>query len=140
MKKRVSVTCALIIRGDEVLAAQRSSTMRHPLKWEFPGGKMEPVENAEACIIREIREELGIGICVQEALPEVEYSYPDLDLSLLPFICTHEQGPITLREHLQVRWLSPQELDEPEWAEADLPVVEQWRERVHRGDFPKQED
>lgn len=126
--KHITVTCALIVRGNTLMAAQRSSTMRHPLKWEFPGGKMEPGENAVDCIRREIAEELGIGIRVMEALPVVHHSYPDLELDLLPFVCAWESGQLLLREHAQVRWLLPYQLDEPDWAEADIAVVAQWKE------------
>jgi len=56
----VEVSCAVIMDGDLVLVTQRSELMPHPLKWEFPGGKLLPGETPEACIIREIREELGV--------------------------------------------------------------------------------
>ena len=52
-KTKIDVTCAIIKKGETILVAQRSETMSLPLKWEFPGGKIEEMESAENCIQRE---------------------------------------------------------------------------------------
>jgi 8-oxo-dGTP diphosphatase len=109
-----------------VLAARRGAQMRHPGKWEFPGGKLEEEELPEDGIIREIMEELGIRIRVVEVMQPSQHSYPDLELTLLPFLCEWIGDPLVLREHDGVRWLSPNEVQEVDWADADLPVVKAW--------------
>jgi 8-oxo-dGTP diphosphatase len=64
----IKVTCAIILIGEKVLAVQRSETMSLPLKWEFPGGKIEPNESEKDCIKREIKEELDIEIGIIKRL------------------------------------------------------------------------
>lgn len=122
----ITVTCAIIEHKRKVLVVQRSETMRHPLKWEFPGGKLEEGEGVEACILREIREELAIEIKVIEKQPEVVYNYPDLDICLIPFRCIPIEGKLNLKEHQSFLWLSSEELKELDWAAADIEVLRQY--------------
>ncbi|MBT9547082.1 MAG: (deoxy)nucleoside triphosphate pyrophosphohydrolase [Candidatus Sericytochromatia bacterium] len=120
----VEVTCAVLIDAGRVLAAQRSKDMSHPGMWEFPGGKIEPGETPEICLLREIREELGIEIQVLQALPLVKHSYPDKAIRLWPFICVWRSGELLPQEHSQLRWCSSAELDHLNWLAADLPVLQ----------------
>ena len=69
MKPHVHVACAIIERDGLVLAAQRSEGMNLPLKWEFPGGKLEAGETPGECVIRELHEELAVQIGIGLALP-----------------------------------------------------------------------
>lgn len=121
--KHLHVTCAIIERDDLILAAQRSDTMSLPLKWEFPGGKIDPGESPEDCLRRELLEEMGICIAVDKKLPASTYHYPKFTITLYPFVCQIASGDITLHEHSAIAWLLPQELDSLDWAEADLPVI-----------------
>jgi 8-oxo-dGTP diphosphatase len=124
----IEVTCAIIIKDKKVLATRRSSSMPHPLKWEFPGGKLHGQESPGACIKREILEELGVEINPLEVLEPVEHHYDTRSVSLIPVICTITKGFISLSEHQEYRWVGYDELDEPDWLEADLGVVEMIRE------------
>ncbi len=120
----LQVTCALIINNqNQVLAAQRSETMSLPLKWEFPGGKIEPGETAEDCLIREIKEELNIHIEIIKALPANIHTYPKITIELIPFICRRMNGEIILKEHAQIKWLDKDELLALDWADADVPIL-----------------
>ena len=118
------VSCAVIMDGERVLLTLRGEQMRHPLKWEFPGGKLLPGETPEGCIIREIKEELGVEISVIQLLPSVRHRYSDLDLKLIPFVCTIRKGQIALAEHRHAHWVHRSELDQMDLLEADLKVVE----------------
>jgi 8-oxo-dGTP diphosphatase len=123
----LQVTCALIINPqNQILAAQRSQTMTLPLKWEFPGGKIEPGETAEDCLIREIKEELNIEIQIIKALPSNTHTYPKITIELIPFICEHTSGEILLKEHAQYSWLHKNELLALDWADADVPIVKHY--------------
>jgi 8-oxo-dGTP diphosphatase len=82
----LQVTCAIIEHNNKVLICQRSATMKLPMKWEFPGGKIEHGESKEDCLQREIKEELGMIITIDRALKPVEYQYPDFSICLYPFI------------------------------------------------------
>lgn len=120
--KHVTVACAIIEQNGLVLAAQRSAAMSLPLKWEFPGGKIDPGESAEECLGRELMEELGVEIEIRSRLPEHTHHYETFSVTLHPFICTHS-GDITLHEHAAITWLKPELLQTLDWAEADLPVI-----------------
>ncbi len=121
----LEVTCAIIVKDKKVLIAQRSAAMKLPLKWEFPGGKVEPGESKAACLARELQEELNIAITIGSELRMVEHHYADFSLRLYPFICTYESGELKAREHAVVKWESIGNLLGYDWAEADVPVVEE---------------
>jgi 8-oxo-dGTP diphosphatase len=121
------VACAIIEQEGKVLATQRSESMSLPLKWEFPGGKIKDGETAPECLVRECREELGVSVVVGRALPPTTHHYPAFTVTLYPFRCSLPEGRITLHEHRDLAWLSPADLGNIDWAEADLPVIEQYR-------------
>jgi len=68
--------------------------MKLPLKWEFPGGKIETGESKEDCLRREINEELNIDITIRKALTMVEYHYAVFSLQLYPFVCSLQSGEV----------------------------------------------
>ena len=125
-RRALRVTCAVIIDGDRVLVTQRGEGMKMPLKWEFPGGKVEDGEKDEACLQRELREELDISVQVIRPLPEQRFSYPEFDITLVPFLVRISEGEIHLREHKAFRWLTRGELMTLDWAEADVPVLKEF--------------
>jgi len=119
----IHVTCAIIERDGLVMAAQRSATMSMPLKWEFPGGKIDPGEKPEECLRRELMEEMNLRIAVRQPLPPATHDYPSVTVTLHPFICAIESGELRLHEHAAVLWLEPPMLYTLDWAAADLPVL-----------------
>lgn len=125
-KELTQVTCAIIIDKGKALAALRNRQMSQSWKWEFPGGKIDKGETAEACIKREIKEELNIDIIINERLTPTIHSYPDKTIELIPFICSIESGTVCPVEHEKVSWFSPEELMSLNWAEADLPVLKEF--------------
>jgi len=122
--KHIHVTCAIIENDGFILAAQRSASMSLPLKWEFPGGKIDHGETPEECLQRELSEELGIQVCLEKSLPLSTHNYPNFVITLYPFVCTITSGEIVLHEHTAISWLQPTELHSLDWAEADVPVIE----------------
>jgi 8-oxo-dGTP diphosphatase len=124
--KHIHVACAIIEENGKVLATQRSASMSMPLKWEFPGGKIEPGESAEECLQREVREEIGISVSVVLALPPHTHEYKTLTVTLYPFVCNISSGEIILHEHAALEWLRPKELATLDWAEADLSVIDSY--------------
>jgi 8-oxo-dGTP diphosphatase len=123
MKPHIHVACAVIEHDGTILAAQRSETMSMPLKWELPGGKLESGETPEACLVRELREELAIGISIGRSLPVTTHSYETFTVTLYPFVCTPTDGVMTLHEHRAVAWMEPEQMSALDWAEADLPII-----------------
>lgn len=129
--KIIDVTCAIIVDKDNrVLVTQRSQSMSLPLKWEFPGGKIEPNESAEECLIREIKEELGIDIEIQKRLKPNSHTYPTITINLIPFICKVIGGKINLAEHAACKWLKPNGLLALDWADADVPIVKNYLNQI----------
>ena len=121
----IAVACAIIIINEKILAVQRSPKMSLPLKWEFPGGKIEKNETEEACIKREIREELNIEILLLKKLSSSFYHYPNINVELIPFVAQYLSGEIVLKEHQDYQFLTLAELSNLDWAEADLPIVKE---------------
>lgn len=127
------VACAIIENKGLVLATQRSAAMSLPLKWEFPGGKIESSESPDSCLRRELREELGIAVRVLEQLPAATHRYPTFTVTLHPFRCAIAAGTIALHEHAAALWLKPEELPTLDWAEADLPIIAAYLARKAAG-------
>ncbi len=123
---RLQVSCAIIEQDGLVLAAQRSEAMSLPLKWEFPGGKLHPHEKAADCLVREIKEELGVAISILSALPPSDWQYATFAITLYPFVCQLEPGKMKLAEHKAIAWVKPADLLNLDWAEADIPVVQNY--------------
>ena len=128
--KHIHVTCAIVEKDSKVLVTQRSEQMGLPLKWEFPGGKIQPGERPEECLRRELIEELGVDIFVGRALTPSDYNYPAFKITLYPYICHITSGEIELHEHKDCKWIAPEKLQELDWAAADIPVVEQYQDSL----------
>src|SRR5690606_17237058 len=118
------VTCAIIIQHGKILICQRSDTMDLPLKWEFPGGKVEPGEDDGRTIVREIKEELHVDTEVAERWEPVEYTYPTCPIKLVPFVARVAGGELRREEHVAARRVAVDELGQYDWAPADIPIVE----------------
>jgi 8-oxo-dGTP diphosphatase len=120
----VRVVCAVLRSEDG-----RIFSCRRPLGkslgglWEFPGGKIEPGEAAEAALVRELSEELGVQSEILSALTPVCHAYPTFDIELLPFIARVVSGEIHLHEHSAAGWYLPDEMTGLDWAPADLPIL-----------------
>jgi 8-oxo-dGTP diphosphatase len=120
------VTCAIIEHQGRVLVTQRSERMRDPLLWEFPGGKIEPGETEEECLVREIKEELYIKVTPLQRLTPVVQQTSTRTIQLIPYICSFDAGTIQLLEHLDYKWVKLKDLLHYNWCLPDLPIVEEY--------------
>ncbi len=118
------VVAAVIRRDGHVLACRRRPERAAGGLWEFPGGKLEPGESAEAALVREIGEELGIGIRVNGELTTDDTR---VGSRVIRLICLEAElsdaEPTASTDHDELRWVAPAELDALPWAEPDLPAV-----------------
>ncbi|AGL01741.1 8-oxo-dGTP diphosphatase MutT [Desulfoscipio gibsoniae] len=125
----IVVTAAIIKHRDRVLIAQRKENVHQALKWEFPGGKLEAGESPEQCLVREIREELGLTINVQKIFEVVSHIYGERHIILLCYLCRLIGGSAQTRDCHDFRWVEINELYFYDFAEADLPVVSNLQKR-----------
>lgn len=125
------VVGAVIVRGERVLAARRTSPPAAAGRWEFPGGKVEPGEIPAAALVREIDEELGCEVVVTGWLPGVAPIGTTHELTLaFARLVSGEPEP---REHDAVRWLGPDELDDVDWLDPDRPFLAAVRSAMMQG-------
>ncbi|MGN0362658.1 MAG: (deoxy)nucleoside triphosphate pyrophosphohydrolase [Bilifractor sp.] len=121
------VVAAVILHNGKIFATQRGYGAFKD-KWEFPGGKIEPVETPQEALAREIREELDTEIEVGELLDTIETDYPTFHLTMGCYLCTVKSGKLTLLEHEAARWLDSAHLYDVDWLPADrklLPLIEE---------------
>lgn len=124
MKKHINVVGAVVVRGDTVLSARRSTAMQLPGVWEFPGGKVEPGETPQQALRREMREELLCDVEVGEQVETTSHEYDFGVVTLTTFFATLLAGEPQLTEHSEVRWIPAAQLSSVEWAPADVPAVQ----------------
>lgn len=125
--KIIDVVCLVAIDKDNhVLTTQRAADKPLGLLWEFPGGKIDKGESAEAALRREIIEELSIKIGALTRLPSVTYAYDFCTIQLIPFLSKVEARPQLgdLHAHTAARWIALDEWGQIQWAPADLPIIE----------------
>jgi len=124
--KHIEVVAGIIIKDGKILCVQRNVSKYDYIskKYEFPGGKIELAESKEDAIKREIQEELKMDITVQEEFLTVVHEYPDFKITMHSFICSCENGAVTLTEHIDYKWLNKNELFQLDWAAADVPIVD----------------
>ncbi|MEI6100879.1 MAG: (deoxy)nucleoside triphosphate pyrophosphohydrolase [Eubacteriales bacterium] len=118
------VTAAIIRKEGKILIAQRGRDDEElPLLWEFPGGKLEPGETPEECIIREIKEELDLDIQPLGIYREIEYQLGDQTIPITFFCAEIKGGQMQLRVHEDARWIHMSEIKEYEFMPPDVEVV-----------------
>ncbi|AYR28191.1 Nudix family hydrolase [Akkermansia muciniphila] len=132
----LDVCCALIelpaARGPLLLGAKKKTGQSNGLLYEFPGGKVEPGENARHAVIREIREELGCPVFPVRMLTPVRHREPERIIRLIPFLCRLELCALPRPlEHENLGFFSRRTLEELPWAPADRLVLKEWLEE-HR--------
>lgn len=121
--KTIEVVAAIIHKDGKYFATQRGYGEFEGL-WEFPGGKIEPGESHETALKREIEEELGIDISIENFLCTTNYDYPSFHLIMYCYLCNIISGEIELKEHKDACWLRPEALNNVEWLPADKEIIE----------------
>jgi mutator protein MutT len=120
----IEVSAALIFHGGKLLITQRHAKSHLGGLWEFPGGKRETGETFEQCLVREIREELGVEISVGELFEEVSHDYPEKSVHLKFFVCKILSGEPQPLDCAAVRWVRKTELAGFEFPAADQQLLE----------------
>lgn len=125
--KIVEVVAALVWDGPRFLACQRPASKARGLLWEFVGGKVEPGETKADALVRECREELAVGLAVDDVFMTVDHEYPDIHIHLTLFNARIASGTLTLLEHVDAKWILPSEIDTLAWCPADAEILAEIR-------------
>jgi 8-oxo-dGTP diphosphatase len=120
------VVAGLIVKDGKLLVCQRTRHQTMPLKWEFPGGKIESGEQPRSALRRELEEELGIEATVGDEVKRIQHEYPNGGMVELRFFIVREyQREIENRIFRDVQWAEPKDLPAYDFLEADLTLVEE---------------
>lgn len=118
------VVAALIAKDGKVLVCQRTRHQTMPLKWEFPGGKIEEREQPRDALRRELEEELGILATIGDEVARIRHEYPNRTMVELRFFVVREyQGEIENRIFKDIQWSATKDLPKYDFLEADLTLV-----------------
>ncbi len=120
----IDVSAGLVFREGKLLITQRHAEAHLGGLWEFPGGKRESDESFEQCLIRELREELGIEVEVGELIQSLTHAYPEKTVHLRFFRCRwlrHEPQPLGCPAF---KWVSAQELGAHSFPAADAQLLD----------------
>ena len=126
--KHYEVVAAIIVYDNKILCMQRDKAKYDytSYKFEFPGGKVESGEENHKALERELKEEMDMDVSISEDdfLLTVEHAYPDFAITMHSYLCKVETPDFIMKEHISFKWLTVNELDTLDWAEADKPIVE----------------
>jgi len=125
----VRVVAAIIEESGRILITQRPGNVHLAGLWEFPGGKVEANESLKSALVREIEEEIGVKIVVLDEYFQIEHHYPERSVQLHFFNCKIVSGEPQPLEAADLRWVSPEELDQYNFPEADRELISRLRQR-----------
>lgn len=130
MKKTLQVVGAIIVKDGKFLAVKRGANKNQAVayKYEFVGGKIEEGETPEVALKREVFEEMDYAVEVGEKFMEVLYEYDDVFVNLQTYLCKPLSEHYVLKEHIDHKWLSPDDLFSVEWAPADTDIIRKLQE------------
>jgi 8-oxo-dGTP diphosphatase len=117
------VAAAIVWRDGRVLVTRRGPGEHLQGRWEFPGGKLEHGESPQACIVRELAEELGVDVTAGAVVAESLFEYPGGAINLIAVRTEMAPQPIRLTVHDAFEWVTPRELLEIDLAPADIPIA-----------------
>lgn len=120
----VEVSAALIRDNGRFLICQRPPHKARGMLWEFVGGKREAGETGEEALVRECREELGITVSVSGVFFQVVHEYPDITIRLTVYNACIVTGELKLLEHIDSKWITPEEIPEYDFCPADKDILE----------------
>lgn len=131
-KPHLEVAIALIIEGGKVLVARRRPDVHVGGCWEFPGGKRQPGETWESCLLRELREELGVEAKIIAPWTRIDYEYPEHTVTMRGFRCRIVDGTPKALSSQEVQWTPLAELRPSEFPPANQDSVRQLQLRARQ--------
>lgn len=120
----IPVVAAIMRRGDELLVGQRPENNSLPGLWEFPGGKIEAGEDPQVALARELNEELGIEAEIGDLKISVTHSFGEVNILILFYEVLYWKGEPRPKHHLQIEWVSAEELTRRNIPEANRKILD----------------
>lgn len=120
----INVVCGIIFDGDKVFICRRKAGKAFSGFWEFPGGKIEGNEAAKEALSRELIEELGMKVEVQECFMTVIHQYTSFVIKLIAIKCTFLKASFVMTDHDSYKWVKVRDLLSWKLAAADIPIAE----------------
>ena len=131
--KHLEVVGAVIVYDGKILCMQRNKGKYDYVsyKYEFPGGKIEPGETQPEALMRELREEMDMRVSItnDDYLLSTTHEYPDFEITMHCYICHPDSPEFNRKEHIAHVWCKPEDMEDLDWAPADIPVMLAVKER-----------
>ncbi len=125
----LEVGAALVFKEGKFLITQRKDDDSFGGFWELPGGKKEPTESLEECVIRELKEELDIEVEIKHFFRILTYHYPQRSVRLNIFFCSHKSGEPKTIECQALAWVVPKDMPNYKFPEADQTLIHELSQR-----------
>ena len=124
--EQIKVVAGLILQNNRLLICQRPNFKDHPLKWEFPGGKIKNDETNEEALIREINEELSINIISCKELISYNFNYKDLNKKVFIYfyLVNNFSGKVLNNFHKELKWIEIKDIRQYDFLEGDLKIID----------------
>ena len=124
--EQIKVVAGLILQNNKLLICQRPNFKDHPLKWEFPGGKIKNDETNEEALIREINEELSIKVINCDELISYNFNYKDLNkrVFIYFYLVNNFSGKVINNFHKELKWIEIKDIREYDFLEGDLKIID----------------
>ena len=123
--KHYNVVAAVVCQHNRFLCMQKGQTKftYTSFKFEFPGGKIESGESPQEALKRELQEEMEYEVEVREKIIMINHQYPDFSITLTAFKCLPLSPTFKMNEHIAYEWCMADNLEELDWAAADIGIV-----------------
>ena len=134
--KHLEVVAAIIEHDGKILRMQRGQSKYDyvSFKYEFPGGKVEAGEENHTALERELREEMDMHMSISERnyFMTINHTYTDFAITLHCYLCKLAQPQFVMKEHVDAKWMLPQDMYTLDWAPADWPIVKRLEEHFSK--------
>ncbi|NKE69183.1 (deoxy)nucleoside triphosphate pyrophosphohydrolase [Nitrospiraceae bacterium HYJII51-Mn-bac16s-1-B09] len=133
----IEVAIAIIVRDGEILVTRRKEGVHLPGLWEFPGGKRDSGETIRACLLREVKEELGATVEIERLFWERSHDYADRTVILHAYFCRLLSGDLMPLASQELKWIRPDSLLSLPFPEANRPLLEKLAKELSRDSLEK---
>tara|TARA_B100001971_G_C17841543_1_gene358845 strand:+ start:87 stop:473 length:387 start_codon:yes stop_codon:yes gene_type:complete len=125
----VTVIAGIIEKDNKILIGRRGPGEKLSGLWEFPGGKLEDGETHQECLKRELKEEMGIDVKINDLVSEYVYEYPHISYQLYFYSVNQFEGELQFHTHDKIEWVIPEQFDKYDFLPGDEPILDTIRNK-----------